>query len=176
MKERRMVKIVTAQTAFEMMQNGAALIDIREADERARMHIPGSEHRPLGALQAEGLAAAGPVIFHCRTGLRTQSNAQALCACVGEENVHVLEGGLEAWRAAGLAVRENRKRPIEIMRQVQITAGLLILIGVVLGWQVHAGFYGLAALVGAGLTFAGISGSCMMARLLSLMPWNRAAV
>jgi hypothetical protein len=27
--------------------------------------------------------------------------------------------------------------------------------------------------VGAGLTFAGISGFCGMARLLAVMPWNR---
>jgi len=171
-----MVKLIDPRTAFEMMEKGAALIDIREADERARAFIPGSQHRPLGALQTQGLPdAAGPVIFHCRSGMRTQSNEQSLCACVDADNVYILDGGLNAWTAAGLPVTEDRKQPIEIMRQVQITAGVLILIGVVLGWQVHPGFYGLSAFVGAGLTFAGVSGTCMMANLLSIMPWNRKA-
>jgi hypothetical protein len=30
--------------------------------------------------------------------------------------------------------------------------------------------------VGAGLTFAGISGFCGMARLLAVMPWNKVSV
>ncbi len=34
-------------------------------------------------------------------------------------------------------------------------------------------FYAVPAFVGAGLTFAGITGWCGMAKLLALMPWNR---
>jgi predicted branched-subunit amino acid permease len=60
------------------------------------------------------------------------------------------------------------------MRQVQIAAGSLVVIGVLLGALVHPGFYALSAFVGAGLVFAGVSGFCGMARLLVLMPWNRA--
>lgn len=62
------------------------------------------------------------------------------------------------------------------MRQVQITTGLLILTGVVLGWFVNPAFYALSAFVGAGLTFAGATGWCGMAMLLKAMPWNRASV
>lgn len=173
-----MLKSIDARNAAQMVEQGAILVDIRGADERARAHIPGSEHRPLETLQAQGLQAGGrPVIYHCRSGMRTKSNADMLFGCTGGDgaDIYMVEGGLEAWRAAGLAVAENRRRPIEIMRQVQITAGVFILAGVLLGWLVNPGFYGLSAFVGAGLTFAGISGSCLMARLLSFMPWNRAA-
>jgi rhodanese-related sulfurtransferase len=62
-----------------------------------------------------------------------------------------------------------------MMRQVQIVAGSLVLIGVCLGWLVAPGFFALSAFVGAGLTFAGISGFCGMAKLLALLPWNRTA-
>ncbi|MEY4161104.1 MAG: inner membrane protein YgaP, partial [Pseudomonadota bacterium] len=58
---------------------------------------------------------------------------------------------------------------------VQITAGLLILTGVVLGFMVSPAWFGLSGFVGAGLTFAGLSGTCGMARLLMLAPWNRRA-
>jgi hypothetical protein len=58
---------------------------------------------------------------------------------------------------------------------VQIAAGSLVVLGIVLGFAIHPAFFGLSALMGAGLTFAGVTGFCGMARLLSIMPWNRAA-
>ena len=59
------------------------------------------------------------------------------------------------------------------MRQVQIVAGSLVLLGVILGTLVVPGFYVLSGLVGAGLMFAGTTGFCGMARLLAFMPWNQ---
>ena len=59
------------------------------------------------------------------------------------------------------------------MRQVQIVAGSLILLGAALGFTLTPAFYGLSAFIGAGLLFAGVSGFCGMARLLALMPCNR---
>jgi hypothetical protein len=44
-----------------------------------------------------------------------------------------------------------------------------------LGATVAPGFYLISAFVGAGLAFTGLSGSCMMARLLGFAPWNRRA-
>lgn len=72
-------------------------------------------------------------------------------------------------------MNEDRKAPLEMMRQVQIAAGLLVFVGVFLGFIVHPGFFGLSAFVGAGLTFAGATGFCGMARVLQAMPWNRQA-
>ena len=46
--------------------------------------------------------------------------------------------------------------------------------GAVLGFLVNPIFYALSAAIGAGLMWSGLSGSCMMANLLSRMPWNRA--
>jgi rhodanese-related sulfurtransferase len=59
------------------------------------------------------------------------------------------------------------------MRQVQMAAGGLILLGGALGVMVHPGFWGISAFVGAGLFVAGATGFCGMARLLAVMPWNR---
>ncbi|MDW8399764.1 MAG: DUF2892 domain-containing protein, partial [Acetobacteraceae bacterium] len=80
---------------------------------------------------------------------------------------------LEAWKAAGLPVAEDRRQPIELMRQVQIAAGSLVLVGVLLGALLHPGFFALSGFVGAGLVFAGATGTCGLAQLLRLMPWNR---
>ena len=59
------------------------------------------------------------------------------------------------------------------MRQVQIAAGSLVLLGVLLGFLWRPEFYALSGFIGAGLLFAGITGWCGMAKLLVVMPWNR---
>jgi rhodanese-related sulfurtransferase len=87
----------------------------------------------------------------------------------------LVEGGLDAWKRAGLPVAEDRRQPIELMRQVQIAAGSMVVLGVVLGLLVAPGFYLLSGFVGAGLVFAGVTGTCGLASVLRLMPWNREA-
>ena len=161
---------ITPDEARRLVAKGARLIDIRSADEHARANIPGAENRPVEALGRIGDAPA--VVFHCRSGMRTTSNAARL-AGISDCPAYLLEGGLDAWRAAGLPVTEDSKAPMEIMRQVQITAGALVVLGVVLGLMVQPAFLGLSAFVGAGLMFAGATGWCGMAKLLAVMPWNR---
>ena len=77
-----------------------------------------------------------------------------------------------AWRRAGLPVREGRKR-LPVDRQVQLIAGSMVLTGVMLGVLVSPWFLAIAAFFGAGLTFAGATGTCGLALLLLRMPWNR---
>jgi rhodanese-related sulfurtransferase len=155
-------------------EDHALLIDIREDDEFARRHIPGALSRPLSRFEGVALPemAGTEVIYTCRSGMRTTANAARLAAPL-DGDAYVLTGGLDAWERAGLPVEANRKTPLEMMRQVQIVAGSLVLAGVLLGWLVSPAFFGLSAFVGAGLTFAGISGFCGMARLLALLPWSR---
>jgi rhodanese-related sulfurtransferase len=70
----------------------------------------------------------------------------------------------------------NRTAPLPIMRQVQIAAGLLVLLGIALAVLVSPWFMALPAFVGAGLVLAGLTGFCGMANLLRHMPWNRLSV
>jgi len=163
---------ITPAEARARIAEGAALVDIRAADEHARSRIPGALNAPLGS--AFNLGDAPAVIYHCRSGMRTDANATQLAAASPCE-AYLLEGGIEAWRAAGLPVITDAKAPLEIMRQVQITAGLLVLIGVIGALTVTPWLIGLSAFVGAGLTFAGVTGWCGMAKLLALMPWNQRA-
>ncbi len=153
----------------------AVLIDIRETDEYLRSHIKGARSYPLSQWEKAipSIDPAVEVIFMCRSGMRTSSACNRLAAHV-QGDAFIMEGGLNAWVEAGLPIERNDKAPLEIMRQVQIAAGLLILSGALMGYFVAPAWFGLCAFVGAGLTFAGISGFCGMARLLMLMPWNRA--
>ncbi len=170
------IKKISPQRAAELMRDGAVLVDVREADEHAREHIPGARHRALSGIRAGAAGGAGErLIFHCRSGARTAANAAKLWAAAGSCEAYILEGGLEQWKKAGLPVVTDRGQPIEIMRQVQIAAGALALLGVILGFAVHPGFFLISGAVGAGLMGAGISGTCLMAKLLAAMPWNRRA-
>lgn len=171
------LKTISPQRAAELVRAGAVLVDIREADEHARERIAGARHHALSRIDQATPIRDGDdvVIFHCRSGARTKGNATRLAAAAPKCETYILEGGLDAWKKAGLPVALDRSKPIDIMRQVQIGAGSLVLLGVVLGFLVNPGFYALSGLVGAGLLFAGVSGFCGMARLLGVMPWNRRA-
>ncbi len=171
------LKSISPDTARQLIGIGAVLVDIRGADEHARERIAESCHLPMEQL-AQGVAlieGASAVIFHCRSGTRTQMNAQRLGACVACD-AYVLEGGLDAWKRAGLPVVADARQPLELQRQVQIAAGSLTLLGTVLGVSVSPWFYVLPGFIGAGLVFAGVSGFCGLARLLMKAPWNRRTI
>ncbi len=161
---------ITPEDAKRRIAAGALLVDIREPDEHRRQRIPGARSVPLGQLGT--ISDASAVIFHCRSGMRTDANKARLAETAACE-AYLLEGGIEGWRKAGLPYAIDPNAPLEIMRQVQIVAVMLVLVGVGLGFTVAPAFFALSAFVGTGLTFAGLTGWCGMAKLLALMPWNR---
>lgn len=154
----------------------AVLVDVREGDEYAREHIPGSVLNPLSRFDPSALPDAGDrkLVFLCQSGNRS---LQAIGTLEGRHDgtVYNLMGGMMAWEKHDLPVARDLKQPLPLMRQVQIAAGGLILIGALLGWLANPLFFLICAFVGAGLTFAGLTGFCGMARLLQVMPWNKAA-
>lgn len=168
------IQTISPQAARQLQQQGARFIDIRGADEFGREHISGATCVPgdAGVAPAKGGAAA---VYYCRSGIRTAAAADQLAAASEGQPCYIIEGGLDAWKRASLPVVKDRSQPIEMQRQVQIGAGSLVLVGVVLGALVHPGFFALSGFVGAGLVFAGVSGFCGMARVLALAPWNRRA-
>ncbi|PEI05861.1 hypothetical protein CRM79_00890 [Pantoea agglomerans] len=167
---------VSPQEAKRLVDQGAVLIDIRDSTEYQREHIPNARSLPLSDITAgktvEG-ADKQPVIFHCLSGGRTAQNANALLKAASPMPALLMAGGINAWKSANLPTIKDKKRPLPIMRQVQIVAGTLILIGVVMGYTTDSRLFLLSGFVGAGLLFAGLSGLCAMANLLLKMPWNR---
>ena len=163
------------ETASLIESGSAVLIDVREPFENASASIPGAVLMPLGSLDPGAVrerAQGKRVVFHCKAGVRSMDAARKYAESCGE--CASMKGGIDAWKAAGRPTERSASAPpIDVMRQVQITAGSLVLLGVVLSLAVHPGFVGLSGFVGAGLVFAGASGWCGMAKLLALMPWNR---
>ena len=167
---------ISPQQAKLMLDEGAILIDIREPDEHARERIANARHMPLSRLDDADLSVhqGRPVLFHCRNGARTLANAPRLAAKLGECEAYVVDGGLDAWRKAGLPVVADRRQPLELQRQVQIGAGSLAFFGTVLGLSASPWFFAVPLFVGAGLMTAGVTGFCGLAIVLMRMPWNRA--
>lgn len=166
---------IDPQRAKTLLDGGkAVLVDIRESDEFAREHVPGAHHVPLSGFNPKDFPQDRDkiAIFHCASGARTAEAAPRILG-TGFAEVYMLDQGLAGWKKAGLVTVVNRQAPISIQRQVQITAGMMVLLGVVLGFAVSPWFFALSGFVGAGLTFAGVSGTCAMASLLAVMPWNR---
>lgn len=166
------VKTISPAEAHRLIESGASLIDIRQPDEHSRERIAGALNVPLDRLSKD--AAPGDVlIFHCRSGMRTAQAGDKLAEAAAGRDCYIVDGGISAWGNAGLPVEKVRGAPIEMQRQVMIAAGGLVLIGTLLSLFVAPGWIWLAMAVGAGLSFAGISGFCGMAYVLATMPWNR---
>ena len=154
---------------------GAAwLIDVRTPAEYRSLHAVGATLMPLDVFDPNTAAAGAPtgstIHLLCKSGGRATQAAQKLaavgCPCV------VVTGGTEAWAAAGLPVVRGAAA-MSLERQVRIAAGLLTFTGVVLGFTVHPYWFGLSGFVGAGLTIAGLTDTCMMGMMIAKMPRNR---
>ena len=74
------IRRVTPDEARRLMQTGAVLIDIRDPDEHARERIAEATLLPITEIARKPPVAAQAVIFHCRSGNRTQANADTLAA------------------------------------------------------------------------------------------------
>lgn len=168
---------IDAATLRSWLEAGSAvIIDVREPDEHAAERIPGSRLLPLSRFDPAQVPPSDgiKVVLHCRTGRRSADAAARLLASGRAEAIH-LRGGIEAWKAANYPVeRAAAKLPLPIMRQVQIVAGGTVLLGSILAYLISPLFLLLTGFFGAGLLFAGLTGTCGMATMLRYMPWNRA--
>ena len=167
---------INPQQADEWLKKGeAVIIDVREKAEFNEEHIPGAVCHPVSALNVEKLrtqAAGKKIVFQCASGKRAGTACEKYAAVVGNDNVFLLEGSLPGWKQAGLPT-ERGGGVISLERQVLIAAGAVVLTGVFLAVTVAPGFVWLSGLAGAGMLYAGVSGNCMMKKLLMQMPFNR---
>ena len=111
------------------------VIDVRTRPEYDGLHAEGAELFPLDGLDLAAVTAGGgdePLYVSCKSGARS-ANACARFRAAGYGNVFSIEGGTEAWEAAGLTVvRGERGAVMSIEQQVRVAAGSLVLIGVML--------------------------------------------
>jgi rhodanese-related sulfurtransferase len=88
----------------------ALFVDVRETEEYEAGHVEGSVHLPIGEIRARWQELLGhePVVVVCQIGQRSGLVADFLR---GQGlDAHNLEGGLEAWSRAGLALTSASAR------------------------------------------------------------------
>ena len=172
-----MQTIEVKRLADEQSRTEVDVIDVRMPTEFREIHAECARNVPLDSLDPKAVmasrngSAAQPLYVICRSGNRSAQACKKFMDA-GFENVVNVEGGTVAWDKAGLPVVHGKKS-LPLMQQVQMTAGFLTLLGVVLAYLVHPYFVGLSAFIGAGLMFAGATGCCPMASAIARMPWNQ---
>ncbi|KUP97138.1 rhodanese-like domain-containing protein [Thermobifida cellulosilytica] len=153
------------------------LIDVRSPGEFAGAHIPGSRNVPLDLLRERRreLRAAhdDPVVLVCRSGMRAEQ-ARALLEDSGLARISVLRGGITEWQRAGAPLNRGSGGPWAMERQVRLAAGSVVLASVAAS-AVFEPLKWVAAALGAGLVLAALTDTCLLGRLLALLPHNRAA-
>ena len=168
------MKTISSSDFLKKFKAGdTVVLDVRSPDEYSYKHIPSSRNIPAEQLSARlgEIPTNSDIYLICQSGVRSSAACQKL-ESLGLSQATSIEGGLNAYEKSGGAIAQDRQT-LPIMRQVQIVAGTLVVLGIVLSQFLHPAFIYLALFVGCGLVFAGISGFCGMALLLNKMPWNK---
>ncbi|MEM9026548.1 MAG: rhodanese-like domain-containing protein [Verrucomicrobiota bacterium] len=167
------MKILSVFEAQELSPEEHVLIDVRSPGEFRSEHILHSENVPLDSIEAADFneIPAKRIVLICQSGVRSRKAGEHLPNSI-ESEVYSVEGGLNAWKAAGYPTAKGQGS-ISIERQVRIGAGALVALFSVLGLTLHTGFFAVPIFIGCGLVFAGITDICGMGLLLVRAPWNR---
>ena len=101
------------QATMLINREDAVVVDVRETSEYVDGHLPESRNIPLGQLEQRlgdlEQRKDAPVILVCQSGARSAEACKKLTG-LGFTRVHNLEGGVVAWRGAGLPLRKGAKK------------------------------------------------------------------
>ncbi len=173
------VATISPKDLHEKHGESIDLIDVRTPLEFQEVHATTAKNVPLDRLNPDQIVSQRngnghlPLYVICKSGSRGAKAAQ-MFVDAGHDNVVNVDGGTDAWAAAGLPVKRGKKA-MSLERQVRLVAGFIVLVGALLGILVHPYFAGISAFVGAGLMFAAITDTCAMGMLIAKMPWNQVA-
>lgn len=156
------------------------IIDVRTAAEIRSKALQGAVHLPLQDITAEAVQKVidlqsnppNKIFLLCQSGRRAETAAKQLENQI-TQTIVVIDGGIQAVEKTHPEWVLTQGNAISLERQVRITAGAFILIGVILGFAIHSAWFALSGFVGAGLMFSGITDSCAMGMILARMPWNK---
>lgn len=163
------------------LQSGAVceLLDVRTPPEHAAAHVPGVKLVPLDDLDPAAWLArreqpAAPLYVFCQAGGRAKKAIERFRAA-GFDGGVLVEGGTEAWIAAGLPVERGASRVLPLQRQVHLVIGFVNVLGALLAMTVDVRFAILPLITGCGLLTHATTGWCGLGLLMAKLPWNRAA-
>lgn len=170
------IKNINCETLKNWLNSDEAiLIDVREPAENEARKIEGSYLIPLAQISKKSLPNLGTkkLVIHCHSGKRSFAACSKILSEDPNLEVYNLEGGILSWINNNNQTQTSKKFFLPLDRQTQLTIGIVVLSGSLLGYFVNSLFFILPSFFGAGLCFAGITGWCGLAILLSKMPWNK---
>lgn len=152
------------------------IIDIREKDEVKIEKIEGAVNLPLN--EKENLEnfvknTKTNIIIMCRSGKRADMFYSGL-SDIDKEKCEVYKGGIIEYSKNNKTIKEDKKISLPIFRQVLITISLFLIMLSTIGLLLNSiGIYFIVFLMSLGILFAGVTGNCLMANILSRMWWNK---
>ncbi|MAN45236.1 MAG: hypothetical protein GYB49_12035 [Alphaproteobacteria bacterium] len=121
-----------ADVSRRLAKGKITLVDVRERREYASEHIAGALSMPLSDLRSgrKQIADGQPVVFHCKSGMRTQMHCDDLAAKVTGK-AYVLEGGLRGWKQAGLPVEYGHVAGLGLRPLFLVGAAAMVTLGLI---------------------------------------------
>lgn len=169
-----MKKMTPSELRKRLDANEVTLVDVREPVEHRSECIEGACSIPLAQISKEKLPSATlPIVVHCQSGPRSEQAYEKLLQQNPGLDIYMLVGGIAAWKNAGFPVKKSSSAGLSVGRQIQLTIGFFVVLGVILGAFLAPIFYALCAFFGLGLMFAGLTGWCGLEKMLLKMPWNQ---
>lgn len=169
------IETIDAETLQVWLNSDQAiLIDVRQPSEYAAQYIPKAVSVPLSAIGKSSLPdhEGRKIVIQCQRGFRSQTACTQLQREMPNMTFYSLGGGIAAWVKKGYPVVGSGRFVMPLDRQVQLTIGMFVFGGSLLAYFVNPQFSLLTGFFGLGLTFAGLTGFCGLARLMAKMPWN----
>ena len=150
------------------------IVDVRSKPEHKSVRIAEAINIPLEEIQkhVQELNKYETVFLHCQSGKRSQEACKILSNLKHAKVVNI-QGGILQWQSQGFEVNKTKGFHLPIIQQVHLIAGILTLTGAILSKTLNPNWIYLPMIIGAGLTFAGATGWCGMAKILQKMPWNK---
>jgi rhodanese-related sulfurtransferase len=105
--------LTPTQATMLINRENAQVIDVRESDDYVAGHLPEARNFPAGRLEERAVELDKlkdtPLILVCQSGVRSTGACKQL-EKLGFTKVHSLDGGINAWREAGLPLKKGSKK------------------------------------------------------------------
>jgi sulfur-carrier protein adenylyltransferase/sulfurtransferase len=102
------IEQIDPSRVHELIDEGVAIIDVRETEEFGAGHLPGAKHVPKSYLESR-IEGAVPdrdaqIVLYCQSGNRSAWAARTLEDDLGYTNVSSMTGGITLWKDRGYDV------------------------------------------------------------------------
>lgn len=158
------------------------VVDLRDPTQHRAGHIHDSTSLPFSRIDRDNVGAELGTRAGCSEPLCLVSNSGRMAERAalrlrhqGLDRVYILDGGIQAWRADRRPLTYPNRR-FTLQQQLNLIAGVLLLVLLAKALLLHPVFYVLTGVVGVALITAAFGDRRDLKRLLQSLPWNRRAV